>query len=356
MSEILDFYEDEFGEEIPTDSLILKMLLKFHYTDTNFVSYANVSNGSKAFETWASQYYIPGNKTTMTVEKRFLDLYEKLLALRAQQERKKKQKLKNEISKRELQKPNIQVNELNVEVKPVESKPNIVESFGVDDELKLSDVLINRGRDVYVDGKLIQRAQLANTNKRSIKVSDSSIFIIKDMFSRYINDDKLLDAIPWTTLLDSYIVYMAASSKESIFKKPSDWVDWCIANAFANVKNLPALSNALDSVKSLNDIIYSKSNKFSHTFRWYVFLSTVTPTAFKNYEIRELLRKQDQLDDSLLVITGLLASLLSVDDESTWTEALIGDDVKRYRKLIEDLRLDILKPYKTMLRTSKKYK
>ena len=317
MGEILDFYEDEFGEEIPTDSLILKMLLKFHYTDTNFVSYANVSNGSKAFETWASQYYIPGNKRTMTVEKRFLDLYKRLLALQAQREQKKKQQLKNEISKQESQEPNIQVNEasddeLNVEVSPVESKPTIVESFDVDDELKLSDVLIDRGRDVYVDGKLIQRAQLANTNKRQIRISDSSIFIVKDMFSRYLKDNDLLDAIPWTTLLDSYIVYMAASSKESIFKKPSDWVDWCIANAFANVKNLPALSNALDSIKSLNDIIYDKSNKFSHTFRWYVFLSTVTPTAFKNYEIRELLRKQDQLDDSLLVITGLLASLLSV--------------------------------------------
>lgn len=368
MTEILDYYEDEFGEEIPIDALVLKMLIRFKYNDTNFVSYENTPNGSKAFEKWAVKYHIPGNKRTMTVEKRFLDLYEYLVKLRSKQQQKNKQPKQKPVQKAESivesKEPikkvtDLSDDELDVTIQPTAVKPEIVESIDVDDSdnlLKLSDILIDRGRDVYVDGKLIQKYQLANTNKRKVSVSDSSIFIIRDMFTRYLKNSELLDHISWNTLLDSYIVYMAASSKESVFEKPTDWTDWCIANAFANVRNLQSLSNALNGITDINEIIYNHSKKFSYTFRWYVFLSTVTPSAFKNYEIKELLRKQDHLDDSLLVITGLLASLLSVDDEATWTEALIGDDVKRYRKLIEDLRLDILKPYKTILRTSKKYK
>lgn len=76
MSKIQQFYEDEFGTEIPVNKDVVLMMKENNFTDTTMVSYEDVIGGTHDFEQFAVKYHIPGNDLVHKVERRYLQAYE----------------------------------------------------------------------------------------------------------------------------------------------------------------------------------------------------------------------------------------------------------------------------------------
>lgn len=76
MSKIQQFYEDEFGNEIPVNKDVVLMMKENNFTDKSKVSYENVIGGKDGFEQFAVKYHIPGDDLIHNVEHRYLQAYE----------------------------------------------------------------------------------------------------------------------------------------------------------------------------------------------------------------------------------------------------------------------------------------
>lgn len=76
MSKIQQFYEDEFGNEIPVNKDVVLMMQENNFTDKTKVSYENVIGGKEGFEQFAVKYHIPGDDLIHNVEHRYLQAYE----------------------------------------------------------------------------------------------------------------------------------------------------------------------------------------------------------------------------------------------------------------------------------------
>lgn len=76
MSKIQQFYEDEFGTEIPVNKDVVLMMKENNFTDTTMASYEDVIGGTHDFEQFAVKYHIPGNDLIHKVERRYLQAYE----------------------------------------------------------------------------------------------------------------------------------------------------------------------------------------------------------------------------------------------------------------------------------------
>ena len=76
MSKIQQFYEDEFGTEIPVNKDVVLMMKENNFTDTTMISYEDVIGGAQDFEQFAVKYHIPGNDLVHKVEHRYLQAYE----------------------------------------------------------------------------------------------------------------------------------------------------------------------------------------------------------------------------------------------------------------------------------------
>lgn len=339
MSQVQVIYRNEFGEQIPMKPVIERLLQRFDLSDTSLAFYDKLDDVHE-FESWLISNRISANDGSQSVEKRYLDLYHKL------KEYQKKSKPKSD-SKKESKK-DIKVEpkvDKTIEVSNVEDELNDV----VDDKpFSIKDTIMPIDLKRFLNGNLGINYRLKSTNYRTVKPLDSIIQSQREFFKNQFSDieyvQDLIDNLSYTSLVDAYTIYTQGCMELiscDVYK------GWCVARAFktSSIK----LVETLDDVINIESLV--KSAKFPNDVRWFLFLSVHEPTILTQYDNKRIIKNQEKLNDDMLLVQALIASILSVDDEDTWNDALIGDQTKRYRNLIQRARTDILGPYKTYQRT-----
>lgn len=419
---INDEYEDEMGQPLPIDPTIIGLCQKYKLTAQEEVSFKDVPGGTESFEAWAFQHHVPGNHAVQLVnQKRFLDLY--MLQKSMEQSQVQPPTTGSEpfeddddedeeimmddqglLTTNDL--PDVLAGDeqamaesaaLSTSSLPSEDLPENDEPtddpFGddglpepndtVDEPVQAEINQQNKQNDDKTDtessqfdgnaffdslpesqsvGVLNVTRKLKAVKNHVVKLDDVSYALMISSLKYLINDarvDQLIDTVTYSDIHLTYIMYMATITKQITVK---DWRDWCVAKVVSKITTSTPVMEKFKAHQTIDDVINDTNSdtKLSDSVRWFMLMSTITPTVISSETIdpqdsakARLDNKLTQLQNELWLSNALTTAILASEDvdPSNWPELLSGERMKKLRYKISQLRTDLIKPYSTMMRT-----